>query len=419
MPRLKTLLPFLLINGILTILTTLVMITTIFHMLGVPVGETRRTLPIFGFVLVLTTIFFWIIYWQGRRLKTEREQLVGLFEHLSEGMVHMDENFQVIHANQAARSLLGMKGSDTTLHFCGICSNFPGAGKMCTYDQCFVAEKEGMPVEVKIHSGKLDTSVSITTSHYKDAEGTSRYVLQVRQVAEDRRREQDKIAKMLTHSILQAQEKERKQISRELHDGIGQSLYGILIKLDVTRDRLQEHNPADAAAIESVLQLTRASIEDVRHLSAELRPSVLDDMGLVAALRHYIQNFGGKFGIQVNFSYEGDKSRLPAAMETALYRIIQEALTNVAKYAGTDRADVILNQSAEQVLLRIVDFGAGFTVNRESRNGVGLYSMEERTGIIGGEFHIKSSPGKGTTIEAVIPLRKEGGDLVYTGSARG
>jgi two-component system, NarL family, sensor histidine kinase NreB len=252
-------------------------------------------------------------------------------------------------------------------------------------------------------------SVAVAASMYKDPDGRPWNILRIGELKEERRDEKERIAKMMTHSILQAQERERKRISRELHDGIGQSLYSTLIHLDVIAGTLEEGEDHPAwKRIDDLQHTLRQTIEDIRHLSAELRPSVLDDMGLLAALRNYIQTFGEKFGIQVNFSYEGDRSRLPASYETALYRIAQEALTNAAKYAETDRVDVALLQEGEEVVFSVRDYGIGFDSGGLERRGVGLYSMEERAEILDGSFALDSEEGKGTTIMVRLPLQREG-----------
>lgn len=395
-------------NGVLTSLTSLSIIMIIFAMLDIQGVTLLQAIPVFLFVLAVITLFFFIIYRQGRHLRSEQEQMATVFERIADGVVILDDGMNIVHSNPAARQLLGMEENQKTLHFCGICSNYPGVGKMCLYDQCFVAEKEGVPVEVKVRSGKEeDASIAVTTSHFTDADGRIRYILRVQQVAQERKNEQQRIAKLITHSILQAQENERKRISRELHDGVGQALYSASIQLEVAVDRLSQGSEA-TAVLERLQQHVRRTIEDVRHLSAELRPSVLDDMGLLSALRNYFQEFGHKFGIQINFSYEGDKSRLPSLMETALYRIVQESLTNAAKYAETNRVDIDLVHERGGIMLTVQDYGVGFDIDTlESDRGVGLYSMEERASIMGGSFHINSAAGAGTRIVVTMPLDKE------------
>lgn len=392
-------------NGALTSFTSLLIIAVIFSMLEIRGVTLAQAVPVFLFVLAVTTIFFFIIFRQGRRLRAEKEQMATVFERIADGVVILDDSMKVVQSNPAARRLLGMEEGQSTVDFCGICSNYPGVGKMCVYDQCFVAERAGVPVEVKVRSGGRDASVSVTTTHFTDADGRRRYILRVQEVADERKSEQERIAKLITHSILQAQENERKRISRELHDGIGQALYSASIQLDVAAELLSQGQDA-GATLKRLQQHVRRTIEEVRHLSAELRPSVLDDMGLLSALRNYVQEFGHKFGIQVNFSYKGDKSRLPAAMETALYRIVQEALTNAAKYAKSERVDIDLIHEPAGVTLAIQDYGVGFDAAKQAGRGVGLYSMEERASILGGSFRVESAPGAGTRIMVAMPLRK-------------
>ena len=144
-------------------------------------------------------------------------------------------------------------------------------------------------------------------------------------------------------------------------------------------------------------------------MAVELRPSVLDDLGLIAALKSYIKAYGDTFGIQINFNYTGEKKRLPSIMETALYRIAQEALTNIAKYADTDRVDLSMFKNDQEFILKVKDYGKGFSIDEvtHKEKGIGLYSMEERAAMLNGTFHITSQIGSGTEIEVRIPLGKD------------
>ncbi|WP_040948806.1 histidine kinase [Gorillibacterium massiliense] len=390
---------FMIGNGILTISTTLLIVLTIKATLGGKEDTWRSYTPMFFFVLVITTLFFFLIYLQGRRLRSEQEQLANVFMHSSEGVLILDNEKTILRINPAAQRIM-KSGSDTEpANFCEVCSNYPGLGKLCTYQNCFVYENTTEPVELQLVTPRNETvSVRTSVSRYEDPLHGPLSVLRIKEVEEKRQEEQHQIAKMITHSILSAQEDERKRISRELHDGIGQSLYSILIQTEMLKDT------ADEERVEALQEAIRNTIEDIRDLSAELRPSALDDIGLVAALRNYFRSYGQKFGIQVHFMVEGDAGRIPSAQETAFYRIVQEALTNAAKYAHTDVVDVQLKLSPLYAELLIQDYGCGFVITSELRQGVGLYSMEERVKILRGWFDMNSLPGKGTTIRAKVPI---------------
>ena len=210
--------------------------------------------------------------------------------------------------------------------------------------------------------------------------------------------------KTITHSIFQAQERERKLISRELHDGVGQSLFAMLLQVELLKGKAKSDEMCEQ--ITKLQTMLSQTIEDVRHLSAELRPSTLDDFGLIVTLKNFIRDFSKRFGTQINFTIKNIDERLPYTMETALYRIAQEALINAIKYASADRIDVrlLFDIETSSVHLSVVDFGKGFELNPENRKGVGIYSMEERASMLDGRFEITSTIGEGTRVLVQIPF---------------
>jgi signal transduction histidine kinase len=153
------------------------------------------------------------------------------------------------------------------------------------------------------------------------------------------------------------------------------------------------------------LQALRGSIsgviEEVRGLAWELRPSVLDDLGVVPALRTFLDNFSQHSGIRVHFHNEL-RSRLDLQAETVMYRAIQEALTNVSKYAQTDEASVSIADNGDTVTVRVEDRGRGFSRDSKGK-GVGLFSMEERARSVGGQLEVESAPGQGTRVTLTVP----------------
>jgi two-component system, NarL family, sensor histidine kinase NreB len=398
-------------NGLLTIFTSIIIIASIFSMIGIDRISFSSMVSVFIFVLSTTTLFFAIIYRQGRQLRAEQEQQSTVFEHISDGILIINEDYEVVRFNPAAQRMLKISEDMNSLDFCTVCSNYPGVGKMCTYEDCFLMHHSNQSVEMQMKALDGKTSpMSVATSRFIGPDNKPWTVLSMHEVSRSRKDESNRMAKMITHSIMQAQENERKRISRELHDGIGQSLYSILIQLEVMQPLLADKEEA-SLHLDQVLHSIRSTIEDIRKLSVELRPSALDDMGLVAALRTYFSNYQKKFGVSVNFMFDGDKKRFPSTVDTALYRIVQEALTNTAKYAQTDRIDIVLSRTPVDIQLVIKDHGQGFEVEDPTRRGVGLYSMEERAAILGGTFRIVSFQNEGTTIEVKIPLQ-EGGETI-------
>ncbi|WEK54862.1 MAG: PAS domain S-box protein [Candidatus Cohnella colombiensis] len=198
----------------------------------------------------------------------------------------------------------------------------------------------------------------------------------------------------LLTQMMQIQEEERKRFSRDLHDGIGQSLFSLLISLD--RMIAEGRN----AGLEDIRHNVSELMADVRSLAWEMRPSVLDDLGVVPALRTYLDNFSKHYGMKVEFINDLRK-RLPIQVETAIYRVIQEALTNIGKYADVATATVEVRDLGSSLEVVITDQGRGFT-RTSTVKGVGLLSMEERARAIGGELRIASEPNVGTTVTLII-----------------
>ncbi|MEK5440581.1 MULTISPECIES: PAS domain-containing sensor histidine kinase [unclassified Fredinandcohnia] len=205
---------------------------------------------------------------------------------------------------------------------------------------------------------------------------------------------QEELKSMMTR-VISIQEEERKRFSRELHDGIGQSMFSLLIQLD----QLLSEKPDERLG--RLRQDVSFMMEDIRSLAWELRPSVLDDLGVVPALRKYIEHYSQHYGIDVEFECTL-KTRLDIHKETTIYRVVQEALTNIAKYANVAEAVVKIQEGESDVTVEVIDKGQGFTVD-EKGNGVGLFSMEERARGVSGSITLKSEVDKGTSLVLVVP----------------
>ncbi|WP_179014966.1 sensor histidine kinase [Paenibacillus sp. 79R4] len=404
--RTKAFAKFMVKNGILTLSTTLIIVFAIRAVLHEESRGWPEYVPVFLFVLMITTMFFFIIYWQSHKLRSEQELLSNVFKHSPDGILVLDHALNIVRMNPVAGQMIHMDHESVSINFCNLCSNYPGLNKICSYQKCFITLPNQQAVELQLTTPSgLTKSLNASVSKYRDPMYGQLNIIRIQEVEEQRQEEQHQIAKMITHSILSAQENERKRISRELHDGIGQSLYSILIQTEMLKASLEsEETDAAEEPLDALQASIRHTIEDIRDLSVELRPSALDDIGLVAALRNYVRLYGQKFGIQVLFTIEGDSGRLPAAHEIAFYRIVQEALTNAAKYSHTEVVDVRLKLLPRFAELHIRDYGIGFMLTTELRQGVGLYSMEERVNILGGEFDIQSTPGQGTAIQVKVPI---------------
>jgi signal transduction histidine kinase len=222
-------------------------------------------------------------------------------------------------------------------------------------------------------------------------------------------REMQEQLRHLSHRILQAQEEERKRISRELHDDIAQTLTGINVHLEAL-NREVAHSPASfKRRLRRTQRLVEKSVNSVQRFVRELRPTVLDDLGLIPALHSYLKEFMKQTGIRVFFSASVGVEQLNSALRLALYRIAQESLTNVARHARATRVNVTIQHSRpDAVLIEIKDNGKSFHIERVLRarkhQHLGLLGMRERVEMAGGSLTIESTPGRGTVIQALIPI---------------
>ncbi len=210
--------------------------------------------------------------------------------------------------------------------------------------------------------------------------------------------------------ILAAQEQERKRIARELHDETSQVLTSLLISLKILEETISSQTGRQQ--VEETRSLVHQTLRAIRNLSIDLRPSALDDLGLVPALRWYLKEYQQKCKVEVEFSAHTFKERLPAEIETTIYRIIQEALTNTAKYAQASKVRVSVAESEVGVRAVVTDNGQGFDAQTLLKlpwqeRGLGLAGMHERAALLDGALLINTEPGCGTTIDVTIPLTRQ------------
>ncbi|MEK7677529.1 MAG: ATP-binding protein [Verrucomicrobiota bacterium] len=215
----------------------------------------------------------------------------------------------------------------------------------------------------------------------------------------------------LSRQVLQAQEEERKRISRELHDVIAQILTGINVQLATLKTEATVNSEDLINNISRTQRLVEKSVDIVHRFALELRPAVLDDLGLIPALLSFMKTFTKKTGIRVSLTAftSGLIKELDSARRTVLYRVAQEALSNVARHAHASRVEANLRRLPDGVCLQIKDNGKSFEVERvlqaKKSKRLGLLGMRERVEMVGGQFTVESAPGHGTTIQAHIPFR--------------
>jgi len=206
----------------------------------------------------------------------------------------------------------------------------------------------------------------------------------------------------LSARLLSAQEEERRSISRELHDEVGQSLSALLMEAGNAAARVSPDSTEIRRHVDSIKRLAEASVQVIRNMSLLLRPSMLDDLGLVPALEWQAREVFKRTGLRVQVTADENASDLPDQHKTCIYRVVQEALHNSARHAQARNVTVEVRQQPSQIVLTVEDDGRGFDSRRV--RGLGLVGMEERVHHLGGELRVKSRPGAGTTIAVVLPL---------------
>jgi len=343
----------------------------------------------------------------------------AILDGVAEPIMVIGVDYHVRLMNRLAREFSGRTAAGTELGLCYEISHqqsAPCAGSEhpCPLEQ---VKESGQPVTVVHQHYQADGElrfVELVASPLWGPDGSLQGIIESMRDITERRRAEEAVQqyaqrlRALTAKLAEVAEAERQRLARELHDQVGQNLTALGITLNIIRSQL----PAQSRAhVESRLEDSQKLVEEtaarIRDLMAELRPAVLDDYGLVAALRWYGQQFAWRTGIAVSVEGEESGRRLPAHMENALFRIAQEALTNVAKHAQATNVTVQVELGSKFLRQTISDNGVGFdpaTASAGSDRGWGLLTMSERAQALGGICHVDSIPGRGTQVVVEVPL---------------
>ncbi|MGD8190990.1 PAS domain-containing sensor histidine kinase [Brevibacillus ginsengisoli] len=345
--------------------------------------------------------------------------LQSIFENVTDAILVVSNEGYVIGANQAAEKMTGYSADELLgkVPFCNICCGMATGTEELTCSDCFSTSGSMPSFEMHLKA-KDGRNITIAASSSKlPEEAGSALVIILRDMSEQHRMERERHQRQITNYIIQAQEEERKRISRDLHDGVGQALYSITVGLKMVNQANVDTDLKNLFV--DIQQMTARALDEVKSMAVELRPSALDDLGLIPAIRSYAKRFEDTFGIETEFDVVGSRRRFHSSIETALYRISQEAMINAAKYADTDKLYVRFRELGQIIELSIMDFGKGFDI-KETRvlgTGLGLFGMKERAHLLGGQVEINSTLNKGTTIRVTIPVNEKGEPLyVDTGT---
>ena len=257
--------------------------------------------------------------------------------------------------------------------------------------------------------GRLSAALGLgLTAAVLLAMGCSLYIFRIERQNSRRYREVLKARQaleQLSARLVDAQETERRTISRELHDQVGQTLNAVLVETANLAKRIPAGDAASLRSLDNIRSFADSSVNSIRDIALLLRPSMLDDLGLMPALEWQAREVSRRSGIKVTVTAGNVPDSLPDEMRTAVYRLVQEALYNVSRHSGAKSATVNVRQEDGSLLLTVEDDGSGFDAAKV--RGLGILGMEERVRQLGGQFEIRSAPGKGTELRARLPIPTE------------
>lgn len=332
-------------------------------------------------------------------LRRQKEVLQKIFDHIPVMISFFDKDGRIKLVNREWERTLGQtveqienEGRDI------VADSYPDPHEQQrARDFIAAAQGEWSDFSTRVNGGAM---LDISWFGVKLLDGTS---ITIGQDITERKRAQE-LLQNLSQRLIETQEAERRRLARELHDELGQMLTAIKLNLQALQ------NPAGSSPqLEESIGIVDSAIQQVRALSLDLRPAQLDDLGLVSALRWHLDREARRAGLSTEFVADLPDARLAPELETACFRIAQEALTNVVRHARARRVWVELKQLDAELRLAIRDDGIGFNVSavqtpQVSDQNLGLHGMQERALIVGGRMEVKSSPGGGTEVEARFPL---------------
>jgi len=346
-------------------------------------------------------------------LRESEERYRQLFEAESDAIVLIDNATGcILEANSAAAALYGYSKEELLSKKNSDLSAEPEETQRVTQTTP-VDVNRVVTVPLRFHR-KQDGSVFPVeiTGRFLIRQGRSVHIAAIRDITERKQAEEElrnsqEQFRALSARIQFAREEERTQIAREIHDELGQELTGLKMDLSWLIKRLPKNQESLISKTESMLKLVDSTIQTVRRISSELRPGVLDDLGLIAGIEWQTQDFENRSGIPCDFISSVEEIDLDRDRSTAVFRILQETLTNVSRHAKATQVKINLEESADSLILRIEDNGKGIKESEVSHpKSLGLLGMRERVLVFGGKVIITGEQGKGTTVTVKIPLMK-------------
>lgn len=352
----------------------------------------------------------------AQALRESEVRTHGIIESAMDGIITVDRDRRIVLFNPAAERIFGCSAADaigTKLHrFIPPRFRASHALHMDAYDQTGATMRAvGKQLDlIGLRANGEEFHADISFSQLATG-GTKLYTAIVRDAsarrqAEEELRRSHQQLRELSASQQEVREEERTRIARELHDEMGQQLTGLKMDLSWIETRLRDDQAGLGEKVNGMKRLVDAAVGSMRRIASELRPLMLDDLGLAAAVEWLALDFSRRTGIEVKLDLDAGIDGLDGSLSTSVFRIVQESLTNVARHADASRAGVSLAQVADQLVLKVRDDGKGMpSAGTGQTRSFGLIGIRERAYMFGGEMRISSQPGEGTTIEVTIPIR--------------
>lgn len=342
------------------------------------------------------------------QLKESEERFRRIFDGAPIGMGIVGSDHRLLKVNDAFAEMLGYRPSDLVGTTFGAITHPDDLDPDRTLaEEVLRGARRSYRIEKRYRTrtgGVVWGHLTVTALRARE-EGPIYALGMIENITERKRAES--VRERLVGQIMVAQEEERRRIARELHDGIGQTLTSLAVRLRSLEEASMQEEAASQA--KTLRTIAAGAVDEVRRIARGLRPSVLDDLGLDEALRQYAREYQQAHAVVVDVQVEGGTiKRLPSAAETTLYRIVQEAMNNVARHAAAGSVSVVLHGAETMVTAIIEDDGCGFEVRDDGllpERGLGIQSMRERAALLNGTVEVESSLGKGTSVFVRIPLK--------------
>jgi len=342
-------------------------------------------------------------------LQLERDKLKGILDSMNDGVYIVNQEYEVVYANPVIERECGPVNETKCYKYL---FDLPGVCAWCKNEDVFA----GKTVLWEWHSSKTGKTYEIFDTPFTGPEGTLCKLGIVRDISDRKKadealKESEKQLRALSFQLLTAQETERKRISRELHDELGQALTVLKLRMNFIEKNLLKHQSKLKEECEYGVQYIDQVIENVRRLSRDLSPTILEDFGLSAALRWLIGNFAKGYNIRVNLDMIDIDPLLTRSSHVVIYRTVQEALTNIGKHSRAGNVSIVIQEANGAVSFSIEDDGRGFDERKAAQRGpeetgLGLATMKGRARMLEGTFDIRTEEGKGTRITLSIPVKR-------------